>query len=59
MVRRNSFEVDLTPQQHRVLGLIAEGRSTKQLASALRISERTAQWHVSRLLHYVRQHAPL
>jgi DNA-binding NarL/FixJ family response regulator len=40
----------LTPQQRRVLRLIAKGRSTKQMAHDLAISERTAQWHVTRLM---------
>lgn len=40
----------LTRQQRRVLVLVAAGCSTKQLADRLGISQRTAQWHVSRLL---------
>ncbi|MGE5102916.1 MAG: response regulator transcription factor [Deltaproteobacteria bacterium] len=42
--------VALTPQQERVLRLIAQGHSTKQIAHHLQIAERTAQWHVSRLM---------
>jgi len=33
--------------------LLAAGCSTKQIAARLRISERTAQWHISGLMrHY-------
>jgi DNA-binding NarL/FixJ family response regulator len=42
--------VNVTTQQRRVLTLLAEGSSTKQIAGCLGLSERTAQWHVSRLL---------
>jgi DNA-binding NarL/FixJ family response regulator len=37
----------LSPQQFRVLGLIAEGRLNKQIADALSIQERTVKAHVS------------
>jgi DNA-binding NarL/FixJ family response regulator len=38
--------MEITPQQRRVLHLLAEGASTKQIAAALGVSDRTAQWHV-------------
>ena len=37
----------LTPQQFRVLALVAEGRLNKQIADALGISERTVKAHLS------------
>ena len=42
--------MEITPQQRRVLHLLAEGASTKQIAAALGVSDRTAQWHVSGLM---------
>jgi DNA-binding NarL/FixJ family response regulator len=41
---------DLTPRQREVLQLVAEGRSAKQIAAALHISQRTAEFHKARLM---------
>ena len=41
---------DLTPRQREVLQLVAEGRSAKQIAAALNISRRTAEFHKARLM---------
>lgn len=41
---------DLTPQQRRVLHLVAVGCGNKQIAARLRVSEHTANWHVRKLL---------
>jgi DNA-binding NarL/FixJ family response regulator len=41
---------ELTARQRQVLHLVAEGRSAKEIASALRISRRTAEFHKSRLM---------
>jgi DNA-binding NarL/FixJ family response regulator len=41
---------DLTPRQREVLQLVAEGRSAKEVAAALRISRRTAEFHKARLM---------
>jgi DNA-binding NarL/FixJ family response regulator len=41
---------DLTPRQREVLQLVAEGRSAKEIAAALRISRRTAEFHKARLM---------
>jgi DNA-binding NarL/FixJ family response regulator len=41
---------ELTPRQREVLQLIAEGRSAKEIAAALRISRRTAEFHKARLM---------
>jgi DNA-binding NarL/FixJ family response regulator len=40
----------LTPRQREVLQLVAEGRSAKEIATALRISRRTAEFHKARLM---------
>lgn len=40
-----SFGMHLTPRQREVLQLIAEGRTSKEVASALNISIRTAEFH--------------
>ncbi len=42
--------ITLTSQQRRVLRLVAAGFSTDEIAARLRISARTAQWHISRLM---------
>jgi DNA-binding NarL/FixJ family response regulator len=40
----------LTPRQREILQLVAEGRSAKAIAAALRISRRTAEYHKARLM---------
>ncbi|GIH69982.1 response regulator [Sphaerimonospora thailandensis] len=40
----------LTPREREVLALIADGRSNRQIATALSVSERTARTHVSNIL---------
>jgi DNA-binding NarL/FixJ family response regulator len=40
----------LTPRQREVLQLVAEGHSAKEIASALGISRRTAEFHKARLM---------
>jgi DNA-binding NarL/FixJ family response regulator len=40
----------LTPRQREVLQLVAEGRSAKEVAAALKISTRTAEFHKARLM---------
>jgi DNA-binding NarL/FixJ family response regulator len=44
---------DLTPRQREVLQLVAEGRSAKEIAAALRISRRTAEFHKARLMEAI------
>jgi DNA-binding NarL/FixJ family response regulator len=46
----NAFSEHLTGREIEVLRLIANGRSNKQIASQLRISEHTAKFHVSSVL---------
>jgi DNA-binding CsgD family transcriptional regulator len=43
-------QFDLTEREGQVLGLLAEGRTNRQIGRALFISERTAAVHVSRIL---------
>ena len=45
------FGVDLTARQREVLQLIAEGRSTKEISSSLRISTKTVEFHKSGLMN--------
>ncbi|MFK7903121.1 MAG: LuxR C-terminal-related transcriptional regulator, partial [Nitratireductor sp.] len=40
----------LTPQQHRVLGMLGEGLLNKQIAYELDVSEATVKAHVSAIL---------
>ena len=41
----------LTPREREVLRLVADGRSNKEIARALGITERTAKFHVTSLLN--------
>ena len=43
-------EERLTPREHEVLVLVAEGRTNRQIGGALHITEGTAALHVSRIL---------
>jgi two-component system, NarL family, response regulator DevR len=40
----------LTPQEHRILGLIAEGKTNRQIASTMYLAEKTVKNYVSNLL---------
>ena len=42
--------IRLTPRERDVLRLLAEGRSDREIATALSLSTRTVGWHVSHLL---------
>ena len=48
-VRDERFR-NLTPQEHRILELLADGRTNRQIASELLLSERTVKNYVSNLL---------
>jgi DNA-binding NarL/FixJ family response regulator len=41
---------DLTAREHEVLDFLAQGRSNKQIAAALHLSEGTVKWYVSAIL---------
>jgi DNA-binding CsgD family transcriptional regulator len=43
-------ELGLTPREREVLGLVADGRSNRQIAEELFISAKTASVHVSNIL---------
>ena len=43
-------ELGLTPRQREVLALVADGRTNRQIAQALFISNKTASVHVSNIL---------
>jgi DNA-binding CsgD family transcriptional regulator len=40
----------LSPRETEVLGHVAAGHTTKELAAALNIAESTAEWHISNIL---------
>jgi ATP/maltotriose-dependent transcriptional regulator MalT len=42
-------EVGLTPREHEILGLIAEGLSSREIGERLFVSENTVKTHSSRL----------
>jgi DNA-binding CsgD family transcriptional regulator len=49
-VRQRRRKPRLTPRQHQVLELLAQGRSTEEIAQALQISEQTVRNHIRHLL---------
>ena len=48
---------DLTPRQREVLQLVAEGRSTKDIAHLLNVSVKTVEFHKTRLLEQLELHS--
>jgi two-component system, NarL family, response regulator NreC len=46
----------LTPREHQVLQLVAEGRTTREIACLLGISAKTAEAHRTRLMQKVQVH---
>ena len=46
----------LTPREKQVLTLVGEGKSTKQIAEALKISVKTAEFHRGRLMKKLNVH---
>jgi DNA-binding CsgD family transcriptional regulator len=40
----------LSPREREVLGLVAQGRSNREIADALIVTEHTAKYHVAQLL---------
>jgi len=50
---------DLTPRQKQVLELLAEGRSTEQIAAALQLTTETVRNHIRHVLQALRAHSRL
>jgi len=50
------FGLRLTPRQREVLQLVAEGRSTKEIAGVLGLSVKTVEFHKSALMQKLRLH---
>jgi DNA-binding CsgD family transcriptional regulator len=46
-------EVGLTPREHQILGLIAEGLSNREIGERLFVSENTVKTHSSRLFEKI------
>lgn len=44
------FSAELTPRQREVLQLVAEGKSTKEISTALNISIKTVEFHRNNLM---------
>jgi DNA-binding NarL/FixJ family response regulator len=44
------FDVDLTPTEQRVIQLVARGKSNREIATELSVSQRTVESHVSNML---------
>ncbi len=47
---REALPLGLTPREHEVLLLVAEGRTNREIGELLYMSEKTASVHVSRIL---------
>jgi len=54
--RRNDLQVKLTPRQREVLQLIAEGRTSKEMAKILNLSPRTIEFHKYRITEALALH---
>jgi DNA-binding NarL/FixJ family response regulator len=50
MARSPEISAVLTPREAEVLGLLAQGRTNRQIGAALYISEKTASVHVSNII---------
>lgn len=48
---------DLTPRQREVLQLVAEGKSTKDIAVLLNVSAKTVEFHKARLMEQLEVHS--
>jgi DNA-binding NarL/FixJ family response regulator len=49
-LQRGEWKAELSPRQREVLQLLTEGKSTKEIAAALNISPRTAEFHKYRMM---------
>jgi DNA-binding CsgD family transcriptional regulator len=50
LVEAEGLLPDITPREHQVLGLMADGMANKEIAARLGISAHTAKFHVESLL---------
>lgn len=53
-IRQGELKAALSPRQKEVLQLLAEGKSTKEVAAALNISPRTAEFHKYRMMEQLK-----
>jgi DNA-binding NarL/FixJ family response regulator len=44
------FDVELTPTEQRVIGMVAKGMANREIAESLSVSQRTIESHVSNML---------
>ncbi len=51
-----SGQPELTPRQREVLQLVAEGRTVKEIASALEISPKTVEFHKTHIMEHLDLH---
>jgi DNA-binding NarL/FixJ family response regulator len=56
-VELKSSTMDLTPRQREVLQVVAEGRSTKDVANLLSISAKTVEFHKNRIMEQLDLHS--
>ncbi len=49
--------VEITPREREVLRLVADGRTNREVASALSISETTVKFHMTNILHKLHLHS--
>lgn len=49
-IGEGGFDHSLSPRQREVLQLVAEGRSTKEIASILNVSTKTVEFHRTRIM---------
>lgn len=49
--------VEITPREGEVLRLVADGRTNRQVASTLSISETTVKFHMTNILHKLHLHS--
>jgi DNA-binding CsgD family transcriptional regulator len=49
LARGEAGSTDLTPQEQAVAGLVAQGRSNREVADVLFVSPKTVQFHLTRI----------
>ena len=53
-LQRGELKVALSPRQREVLQLLAEGKTSKEIATSLNISPRTAEFHKYRMMEQLK-----